>query len=519
MKGYDNIKFFETSYEYLGVHREDTEYIFRVWAQDADTVYVVGDFNGWDESCPMALIGDGIWECKVLSQNIREGDLYKYKIKNGSQELYKADPYSFRTKGDNETASVIFDISGYPWRDKGWLEYRRNKANNEPVNIYKIHASSWKRHENGDMYSWHELATELAPYVKQMGYTHVELMPIMDHRTESEFEYRIDSYYAPIACMGNPCEFMSFVDSMHEAGIGVILDWIPAYFSKNEHSLVDFDGQTLYEYEDENKRENILNGTRFFDLGRKEVKSFLISNAHFWLNVYHADGLRLDSTSIKIFSESDEGITFFHELASSVKKHFSDVLIIDTNERTFLENFNVGCDRKADIIKLSLGYQITFPCTKALFMGTELGQCWESERTLTVTWSLLECETNVKLQYYVAELNHFYLKASPLWCEEGFEMIDANDSDIISYRRIDCNGNELIIILNLTSAIKQDFTIGVSKKGAYEKIFNSDDRRFGGDGKLNSEVIESENINCSETIKLDVPPMSFTVWRCVEQSY
>jgi 1,4-alpha-glucan branching enzyme len=513
---------FETAYEYLGVHREDTEYIFRVWAREADSVYVVGDFNSWNESCPMTLVGDGIWERRVSAQTVCEGDLYKYKIKKGLQELYKADPYAFCTKDANETASVICDISGYAWRDKSWLEYRRNKANNEPINIYKIHAPSWKCHENGTLYSWTELATELAPYVKQMGYTHVELTPIMEHQCENTFECRIYSYYAPISRMGKPCDLMSFIDSMHEAGIGVILDWIPSCFAENKHSLADFDGQPLYKYEDENKTENILNGTRYFDLGRNEVKSFLVSNAHFWILVYHADGLRLDSNSIGICSESDEGMSFCSELNSSIKKHFPDVLIIDTNEKTFFDDFNECYDKRSDIIKLSLGYKITFPCKKSLFMGTEIGQLFKAEQEISINWDLLDCEQNARLQYYVAELNHFYLKASPLWCDEGFESIDTNDSNVMSYRRIDDNDKELIIILNFASAIKENFSIGVSKKGAYEEIFNSDDIRFGGKGMINSEVIESENIKCqkySESIKLDIPPMSFIVLRYIEQSF
>ena len=493
MKRYDNIKAFESSYEYLGVHREDTEYIFRVWAPNADIVYVVGDFNDWDECDPMMLIGDGIWERRISSKKVQENGLYKYKIKNGLQELYKADPYAFCTKGDGETASVICDISGYVWRDKSWLEYRCNKGDKGPINIYKIHASSWRLHENGNSYSWSELATELAPYVKQMGYTHVELMTITEHQSDNAFEYGIDSYYAPIARMGKPYDLMSFVDSMHEAGIGVILDWIPSYFLKKEHSLANFDGQPLYEYEDQNS-----NATRYFDLSRKEVKSFLISNAEFWFEMYHADGLRLDPASIKICTESCEGIAFYQELNLSIRKHFSDVLIIDAYEENILDKFNLCYDQKTDIIKLSLGYQTTFPCNKCLLMGTEIGQLSESDKIQSVDWSLLNYDSNVKLQYYAAELNHLYLKASPLWNDSGFEWIYNNDNGIMSYKRIDVNGNELIMILNFTSATKENFTIGVSKKGVYEEIFNSDDARFGGNGRLNGKCIETANIKCQK---------------------
>lgn len=363
-----NKAFFETAYEYLGVHREDTSYIFRVWAPRADAVYLIGDFNGWNESDPMTRLEGGIWERSVCAANISEGDLYKYKIKNGSKDLYKADPYSFCSKDAEETASVVADVFGYEWRDKGWLEYRRNSSENKPINIYKIHATSWNRHDNGTVYSWRELAIELAPYVKQMGYTHIELMPIMEQADDGLFGYSVDSFYAPSARMGSPYDFMGFIDSMHEAGVGVILDLILSRFTKNAHSLAEFDGQPLYEKDCEVN----LNGTRIFDIGRNEVKSFLISNAHFWIDVYHADGIRLD---IDFEAETD----ISHDLRSSVKERFPDVL---------------------------------FPQKKALFMGSEIGQHWEKERTPSVKWHLLDYESNRKLQYCVAEHNHLYLKGS-----------------------------------------------------------------------------------------------------------
>lgn len=496
---YGNKAVFETAYEYLGVHREDTSYIFRVCAPRADAVYVTGDFNGWDESCPMTRVEGGIWECSVCATNIHEGDLYKYKIKNGSQETYKADPYSFCSKDIGETASAVSDIFGYAWRDSSWLEYRSNRFY-KPTNIYKIHATSWKRHDNGKAYSLRELATELAPYVKQMGYTHVELMPIMEQADERLFGYSVDSFYAPTARIGRPYDLMSFIDSMHEAGIGVVLDMIPSCFAKNYKTFADFDGQPLYE---------------------KSVESFIISNAHFWIDVYHADGLNFDIDSLKTLSKDDAGMELLSKLRSSVKKRFPDVLLIDPREKTFFDGLDSDDPQKAAFIKVKLGYQITFPNPKALFMGTEIGQLFEKERTPSVKWQLLESEPNVKLQYYTAELNHLYLKESPLWSDDRFESIETNDGDIKACKRFDGKGNELLIILNFDSDMRKNFRIGVSRSGVYKEIFNSDDRRFGGNGEGKFNVVETENIisqNYSESICLNVPPMSLTVLKYVGSS-
>lgn len=503
MKRYDII---ETAYEYLGVHREDTDYIFRVFAPRADAVYLVGDFNKWNESNPMTLLDGGVWELAVSAQIIREGDLYKYKIKNGFKELYKADPYAFCTLPAPETASVVSDIFGYDWRDASWLEYRNNKKDTEPINIYKLHAPSFKSSDGELPFSWAQLARELSSYVKQMGYTHVELTSVIEHGDKTE------AYYAPTARLGTPFEFMGFVDSMHEAGVGVILNWTPAYFANNEYSLSEFDGQPLYE------NENGLDGIRYFDFGRKEVKSFLMSNAHFWLNVYHVDGLRINDASIRILSESER--EFCKELKSSIKKHFPNTLIIDKIERPLFDKFNGDPSQRSAFLRLSLGYQITFPCEKSLFMGMEIGQLFDSSNQSSIEWDLLENEENCKLQYYVAELNHFYLKTSPLWRSDGFERIEINDSDngVMAYARTDDNGKELTVILNFTSEARRKFRIGVTKEGAYEEIFNSDDRRFGGSGMLNGGVIVSENVKYqkySESIQLDVPPMSVVILRYV----
>lgn len=515
MKGYDFASMLslhkgtgETSYEYLGVHREDADYVFRVWAPRACTVYVVGDFNGWSEDHPMTRIGNGIWECYISSDKVCDGSLYKYKIKNGEKELYKADPYSFRVGVAPETASIVADISGYLWRDSGWLEYRRKKeieVYNKPINIYELDPMLWRYHDQKKPYLWRELATELATYVKQMGYTHIRL---------ARAKIPVSSCYAPLAEMGEPKDFMGFVDSMHEAGVGVILDWISDSFSDDEHSLGMFDGQPLYEREREIET-NINSGTKSFDILRPEIKSFLISNALFWLDLYHIDGLCVDWEI-----DPCEKNAFYRELESIIKKHFPDVLVSDFKETCLPEVSEINClEQNIAVKKLLLGYKMTFPCKKILSMGEEIGQRQTADLSY-VDWCLLDKEDNAKLQYYVAELNHFYLRSSPLWDKSVFEWIDDDISKgVISYRRTASDGQELITILNFNNEVIEEYRVGVLKKGYYKDIFNSDEFRFGGLGLVDHSKIRSEDIPYKQTqasIIVKLAPLSVTVVRYEE---
>ena len=219
----------ERAYEYLGLHREADCAVFRIWAPNADSVSVVGDFNGWDTSaCPMARVTDrGVWEASLPSETVQDGQCYKYFIRNGEKECYKADPYGFRMQTPPETATVVWDIGGHVWRDAGWLRHRAQTATREqvmhqPINIYELHAGSWMRHSDGSPLSYVELASELVPYLKEMGYTHVELMPLAEYPFDGSWGYQICGYYAPTSRFGSPQDLMEFVDRLHEAGIGVI---------------------------------------------------------------------------------------------------------------------------------------------------------------------------------------------------------------------------------------------------------------------------------------------------------
>ena len=215
-----------TAYDYLGLHIEDSLAVFRVWAPNAEMVFVVGDFNEWQNQHPMTRITEGgVWELGLPKDTVSEGDRYKYKIFSWGREILKADPYGVSAELPPDTASIVASIDGYRWRDGGWLKYRRSKRgkmHSEPMNIYELHLGSWKRHEDGSYYSYGEIASELAPYVKQMGYTHVELLPVMEHPFDGSWGYQVCSYYAPTARFGTPKDFMAFVDSMHEAALKLI---------------------------------------------------------------------------------------------------------------------------------------------------------------------------------------------------------------------------------------------------------------------------------------------------------
>ena len=335
--------------DYLGAHRTPDGFVFRVWAPNAASVFVVGDFCSWDEGIPMQRVTDGgVWE--ALCPTARVGSTYKFRIVAADGRwIYKADPYGAMMECPPATASRLF-TSDYVWRDTGWMKFRAKSMagggfRHRPLNIYELHAGSWRRHEDGSYLSYRELASELAPYVKQMGFTHIELMPVMEHPFDGSWGYQVSGYFAPTARYGTPDDLRAFIDAMHEAGIGVILDWVPAHFPKDAHGLYEFDGQPLYEYQGNDRKEHEGWGTRCFDVGREEVQSFLISNATYWIEQFHADGLRVDAVAAMLYLDFDkrpdewcpnvygdnrnlEAIAFFQKLNDYLRHTHPDVLMI-----------------------------------------------------------------------------------------------------------------------------------------------------------------------------------------------
>ncbi len=291
------------AFRYLGCHPADGEgYVFRVWAPNAEAVHVVGEFNFWNpEDLPMQPIGAGVWE--AVSVYAKAGQAYKYCVTGRSgRTVYKTDPYGRRCCALPETSSIICPPTQFPWHDAAYrARTAKQTAISRPVNIYEVHAGSWKRHEDGSYLSYEELAAELVPYVKDMGYTHIELLPIMEYPYDPSWGYQVTCYFAPTHRYGTPEQLMKFVDACHRAGLGVILDWVPAHFPKDENGLFEFDGSCCYELSDPSMNEHPDWTTRIYDYGKPEVQSFLISNACYWLSEFHVDGIRVDAVASMLY--------------------------------------------------------------------------------------------------------------------------------------------------------------------------------------------------------------------------
>jgi 1,4-alpha-glucan branching enzyme len=278
---------------------------FAVWAPNAKRVSVVGSFNLWDgrKHAMQARGGSGVWELFV--PGVAEGAEYKYEIRTQRNSLLlKSDPFGFAMQKRPETASIVANLEGYAWGDDTWMRERAQRDwRKSPVNVYEVHLSSWKHAWGREppFYSWQEAIDTLIPYVVDMGYTHIELMGVAEHPFDGSWGYQVVGYFAPTSRFGSPKDFMAFVDRCHQAGIGVILDWVPAHFPKDAHGLAEFDGSALYEHEDTRLGEHMDWGTKIFNFGRHEVKNFLVANALYWLDRYHIDGLRVDAVASMLY--------------------------------------------------------------------------------------------------------------------------------------------------------------------------------------------------------------------------
>ena len=565
------------AYRFMGVHRIGKSYVFRVWAPHAREVFICGDFNGWSNSTPMTRISEGgIWAGRVSDSLFGEGSLYKFKIRTSSGDILKADPYASQAELPPATASVCCTtMRKFQWRDGGWLSARRRwDFRRAPMVVYELHLGSWMRKMDGSYLNYRELADELAPYVKMMGYTHVELMPVAEHPFDGSWGYQVCGYYAPTARFGSPTDFKAFVNRMHEAGIGVILDWVPAHFPKDSHGLYEFDGAPLYEYGSWDRMEHAGWGTRKFDVGRNEVECFLISNAVWWIEEYHADGLRVDAVASMLYLDYDKGPgqwvpniygdnrcleahAFFKKLNGFLKKEHPDILMIAEESGAGVQVTGFAHDGLGFDLKWNMGwmndtlsyvsldpvyrkyhhdkltfsmvyafgeqymlpishdevvhgkgsllskmpgsyeqkfagarllgaYMMAHPGKKLSFMGQEIGQFDEWNHAGSVQWHLTDYEMHAKLQLYFGELHHFYLAHPALWENDrdwnGFQWIDPDNRDdsVISFRRIAIHGEEVIVVLNFTPVVRENFSLYVPRAGIYREIFNSDAKRYGG---------------------------------------
>lgn len=336
----------EAAYQFLGCHKVDqdgvTGYRFAIWAPHAANVYILGDFNHWQNE-PLSHIEAGVWA--GIIQGVERSQCYKVGIDHGNGHIeYKIDPFGFNFEIAPKDATVVWGLEDFEWSDQVWMnqQWRKNSVHS-PLNIYEVHASSWRRHPDGRTYTFAELADSLIPYVKEMGYTHIEMMPLMDHPLDASWGYQITGYYAVCGRYGTLEEFKDFVNQAHQAGIGVIMDWVPGHFCRNANALAYYDGTPTFEYQDVNRANNVGWGTLNFDLGKNQVQSFLISNAMFWLKECHLDGLRVDAVSNMLYLDFDQGpwtpnedgsnhnrqgVAFLQKLNTTIKDHLPHVLMI-----------------------------------------------------------------------------------------------------------------------------------------------------------------------------------------------
>lgn len=566
-------------YHKLGAHpytyRGQDGYYFAVWAPHAAAVSLVGDFNAWNpDATPMKPVADsGIYELFVPGLGV--GQLYKFAITTHTGTiLFKADPYAFSAEYRPGTASVTADIRGFKWNDSKWMESRAGtdpvKA---PISIYEVHLGSWKkknRPEKDGYYTYMEAAHELADYVLEMGYTHVELMGIAEHPYDGSWGYQVTGYFAPTSRYGTPTEFMYFVNYLHKKGIGVILDWVPAHFPKDAHGLADFDGQALYEYADPRKGEHPDWGTKVFDYAKNEVSNFLIANALYWLDEYHIDGLRVDAVASMLYldygrqdgqwvpnkygdNKNLEAIELFKHLNSVIRGRKDGAIIIaeestawpnvtkspeedglgftfkwnmgwmhdfleymkldpyfrkfNHNKMTFgityctSENFilvlshdevvHLKCsminkmpgeyEDKFANLKVGYTFMLGHPGKKLLFMGQDFGQFHEWDEKVSLDWYLTKEPFHADLQNYVKGLLTLYHKYPALYRldeeYDGFQWINANDGDrsIFSFiRRDETQKKNLLFICNFTPVDRDDYRVGVPKRGTYTLLLDQE---------------------------------------------
>ena len=592
---------------------------FAVWAPNAEAVHIVGDFNGWDENAnPMTRLEPlGIYE--LFIPGFKEGQIYKYCITTEKGEkIQKVDPFAFQAEKRPNNASIVTDISDFRWTDKKWMENRMHfNARKDAMSVYEVHPGSWMRHpvteeDEDGYYNYRELAVRLAEYVKKMGYTHIELMGIAEHPFDGSWGYQVTNYFAPTSRHGSPQDFQYFINYMHRNKIGVILDWVPAHFPRDAFGLAEFDGTCLYEYADPRKGEHPDWGTKVFDFSKTEVKNFLISNALFWVEKYHVDGLRVDAVASMLYldygredghwvaneyggNENLEAIEFFKHLNTVVKGRnpgavmiaeestawpkitdqaqyggldfslkwnmgwmhdFLEYMKLDPlyrkgshNKMTFAmtyaysENYMLVLSHdevvhlKCSMVEkmpglyddkfrnLMVGYAFMFghPGKKLLFMGQDFGQHREWSEAREIDWFLLAEDRNRWMQDYVKDLLHLYKNNKCLYeydCwPEGFEWINPNDGDrsIFSFVRHSENGkNNLLFVCNFTPVARPDYRVGTTCRRKHTLVLNSDDPRYGGEGKDRPKTYKPVKSECDGrpfSIAYDLPAYGVAVFK------
>ncbi|HBC87794.1 MAG TPA: 1,4-alpha-glucan branching enzyme [Lentisphaeria bacterium] len=607
-------------YEFMGAHLRDfggvKGVLFTVWAPSAERVSVVGNFNQWDgRRHQMRMIGSsGIWE--LFIPGLKEGEIYKFEIRAKNGDIFlKLDPYAYWTEMRPNTAAKVYSMSKYQWTDDAWMTMRKTKNWLEgPMNIYEVHLGSWRGPglrdlnpaDENDFHNYKDIAHALAEYALEMNYTHLQLLPVAEHPFDQSWGYQITGYYAPTARFGTPDEFAYFVNYMHSKGIGVLVDWVPAHFPKDDFSLGRFDGTALYEHLDPRQGEHRDWGTFIFNYGRCEVRNFLIGNALYWFERYHIDGLRVDAVASMLYldyskqdgnwvpnkyggKENIDAISFMRRLNELTHELYPGTLMIaeestswtgvsrpaylgglgftckwnmgwmhDTLEyfskdpvfrsyhhdkltfsiwyafsenfilpfshdevvhgkRSLLDKMSGDYWQKFANLRLLMSYMVTHPGKKLLFMGCEFGQWNEWDCKNTLDWQLLKYPIHSGLRNSMKDLNKLYRQRPALWeldfQPKGFEWVDINDilQSVLSYIRWDKNHTEpILVVLNNTPVVRNNYRVGVPFAGTWHEIFNSDAEAYGGSGVGNKGRVDTEPRECHGrpcSLSLTLPPL------------
>ncbi len=590
---------------------------FSVWAPNATFVSVVGYFNEWNKTShplKVRLDNSGIWEGFI--PNIGAGEAYKYHIHGFKGiKLDKGDPFAHFWEKRPFTASITWQTD-YEWKDAEWMKTRKkHNAITSPYSVYEVHLASWMRPDknNEEVYNTYTQITErLVPYVKEMGFTHVEFMPVMEHPFDGSWGYQGTGYFAPTSRFGSPQDYAAMVDAFHQAGIGVILDWVPSHFPYDAHGLFMFDGTHTYEYADMRKGYHPDWNSYIFNYKRGEVKSFLISSARFWCDKFHTDGIRVDAVSSMLrldYSRTAsqwepneyggngnlEAIAFIKDLNETLYRDFPDIQTIaeeatdwpKISKPTFEDGLGFGMKwmmgwmhdtldyfkmdplfrqfhqdkfsfsmmyfydenfmlplshdevvhgkspmlykmpgdewQKFANLRVLYTYMFTHPGAKLLFMGDEFGSTNEWNYKSELQWELLEFAPHAGMKHCVQTLNKLYRSEPALYENQfepgGFEWVDLNhriESVLVYARKGKKEKDNILVILNVTPVVRNDWEIYVHGKGKWSEIFNSDNKEFWGTGDVYNPEVRSELVDkptkCYK-IKVNVPALGAIVLR------
>jgi len=601
-------------YERMGAHLEVRDGIagchFALWAPNAHAVSVMGEFNDWQRHSHWLKrihVDAGIWEGFVPGASV--GQHYKFHIEStkDAYKVDKSDPFAFSSELAPATASVITSLD-YHWHDESWMATRKQaNALDAPMSVYELHLGSWRRSpETPELtLNYRLIAPQLADYCVEMGFTHVELMPVMEHPFYGSWGYQVTGYFAATSRYGSPQDLMFLIDHLHQRGIGVILDWVPSHFPNDEHGLAYFDGTALYEHADPRQGYHPEWSSQIFNYGRHEVRAFLLSSALFWLDKYHIDGLRVDAVASMLYldyarkegewipneyggRENIAAIHFMRQLNEAVYRDFPDTQTIaeestawpmvsrstwvgglgfgmkwnmgwmhDTLDYyahppiyrkyhhdqitfsiwyAFHENFMLPISHdevvhgKGSLIaklpgdewqrfanlRLLLGYMWAHPGKKLLFMGCEFGQFSEWNHDTSLDWHLLKYPVHAGAQAWLRDLNACYKSHPALFgrdfSQDGFEWIDCHDSEesIISFLRRGPQGEMMLIVINATPVVRENYRVGVPVGGRWREVLNSDAPCYAGSGKGNAGGVYTEDHahhGRPNSLQLVLPPL------------